>query len=148
MPSLGVPGAALRTAPPPEWRAYARQLLGDVPASVLPCRVRRRAALRWRLRSSWPRGGLLRPFRLRVAVTEDAPTAPSSVAESARGGSRGTPAGGAPGIGSTALSAACWRACSRKEVKGGTIGGGGGVMPLVCHGRARRGRVSAGARSE
>ena len=56
--------------------------------------------------------------RLRVAVTEDAPTAPSSVAESAKGGSRGTPAGGAPGIGSTALSAACWRACSRKAVMG------------------------------
>ena len=42
----------------------------------------------------------------------------------------------------------CWRACSRKEVKGDTIGGGGGVMPLVCHGRARRGRGGAGARSK
>ena len=31
---------------------------------------------------------------------------------------------------------------------GDTIGGGGGVMPLVRHRRARRGRVSAGARSE
>ena len=108
------------------------------------------------------------PFRLRVAATGGAATAPSSItelagggswetppgapsssAELARGGSRGTPAGaGAPGTGSTAPSAACRRACSRKAVMGDTIGGGGGVMPLVRHRRARRGRASAGARSE
>ena len=130
--SLGKPNA-----PPP----HARY----VPAVVLSCRVRRKAALRWRLRSS--RATELpepRTFRLRVAATGGAATvpssatelaeggsgetpsgAPSSVAESARGGSRGAPAGaGAPGIGSTAPPVACWRACSRKAVMGDTIGGG------------------------
>ena len=149
--------------------AHATPYPRHVPASVSPCVARRKAALRWRLRSCW--ATLLcapRAFRLRVAVTEDAPTAPSSVAELAgggswetpaggaaptasssitelagggswetppgapsssaelaRGGSRGTPAGaGAPGTGSTAPSAACRRACSRKAVMGDTIGGG------------------------
>ena len=64
---------------------------------------------------------------LRVSVTGDTSSAPSSVAEVARGGSRGTPTGaGAPGIGSAALSAACRRAFSRKAVMGDTIGGGAG----------------------
>ena len=63
-----------------------------------------------------------RAFRLRVAVTKDASAVVSSVAELARGGSRGTPAGaGAPGIGSTAPPAACRRACSRKAVMGDTM---------------------------
>ena len=121
--------------------AHATPYPRHVPASVSPCVARRKAALRWRLRSS--RATKLcvpRAFRLRVAVTGDSATAPSpatelaeggswetpsgassSSAESARGGSRGTPAGaGAPGTGSTAPSAACRRACSRKAVMGDT----------------------------
>jgi len=65
-----------------------------------------------------------RPFRLRVAVTGDAATVPPSATELAGGGIWETSAGGAaPGVGSTALSAACWRTCSRKEVMNSVEGG-------------------------
>ena len=99
--------------------AHATPYPRHVPVPVLSCRVRRRAARRWRLSSSlatWlcePR-----PFRLRVAGTGDAETVPPSATEPDEGGSWETPAGGAaPGVGSTAPSATCWRTCSsRKEV--------------------------------
>ena len=96
-----------------------------VPAPVLSCRVRRKAARRWRLRSSWAVWYCApRAFRLRVAVTGDAATVPPPATELAGGGSWETPAGGAaPGIGSTVLSAACWRTRSRKEVINSAEGG-------------------------
>jgi len=63
-----------------------------VPASASPRAARRTAALRWRLRSCWATWlHLPRPFRLRVAATGDAATAPSSAAELAGAPARSSP---------------------------------------------------------
>ena len=67
-----------------------------MPASVLPCVVRRRAAARWRLRASWATWFyLLRPFLLRATVTEDVATAPISIHVLAGGGGWEAPVGAA-----------------------------------------------------
>ena len=102
--------------------------VGHVPASVLPCVVRMRAALRWRLCSSWATWFplLSRPFRLRAAaVTEDVATAPTSTEKFAGSGGREAPAGAAaPRAGSTAMASARRRMCSRKKVGGWELGRG------------------------
>ena len=80
--------------------AHAAPYSRHVPVSGSPCVARREAASRWRLYSF--RATFLcepRTFRLRVAVTGDAPTAPSPETELAGGGSWEAPAGAAaPGI--------------------------------------------------